>query len=79
MHPVVLVPRVSRLRTGLKRHVEENEGLYRGNHGRLRRVDVRRIEAGTEAKVVECAIKTFRRGRMIMDDVLVLPRSASEL
>ncbi len=85
VHAVVLVPRRSRLRTGLKQHVEERQALYLGHHGRLRRVHVARIKAGTEAVAVDCAMKTWaaqgpRMGRrMGMDDVLVLPRSASEL
>ncbi len=79
LHAVVLVPRQSRLGTGLKKHVRENERLYLGNHGKLRRVDVQRLKPGTEAKVVDYSAKTWRRGRMSMDDVLVLPRSASEL
>jgi hypothetical protein len=59
--------------------VRENERLYLGNHGKLRRVDVQRIERGTEAKVVDYSAKTWRRSRMSMDEVLVLPRAASEL
>ncbi len=79
LHAVVLVPRQSRLGTGLKKHVRENERLYLGNHGKLRRVDVQRLKRGTEAKAVDYSAKTWRRGRMSMDEVLVLPRSASEL
>ena len=79
VHAVVLVPWRSRLQTGLKNHVEERQALYLGHHGRLRRVHVARIEAGTEAQVVDYTMKTWRGRRMGMDDVLVLPRAASEL
>jgi hypothetical protein len=75
----VLVPRKSRLGTGLKKHVRENERRYLGNHGKLRRVDVQRVKRGTEPEAVDYSAKTWRRGRMSMDEVLVLPRSASEL
>ncbi len=79
VHAVVLVPKKSRLQTGLKNHVEERQALYLGHHGRLRRVHVARIDAGTEAQVVDYTMKTWRGRRMGMDDVLMLPRSASEL
>ena len=79
LHAIVLVPWKSRLGTGLKSHVRENARLYLGNHGKLRRVDMQRIERGTEAGVVDYAMETWRSRRMSMDNVLVLPRAASEL
>jgi hypothetical protein len=50
LHAVVLVQRQSRLGTGLKRHVRENERLDLGNHGKLRCVDVQRVKRGTEPR-----------------------------
>ena len=77
LHAVVLVQQPSRLGTGLKRQVRENERLDLGNHGKLRCVDVQRVKRGTEAKVVDYSTRTWRRGRMTTYEVLVLPAPSS--
>jgi hypothetical protein len=77
-HAVVLIPRKSRLRTGLKRHVADNMGLYLGSHGKLRRIHLNRIKQGSE-KVVDYLLKYYKRNPSLGGELLVLPRAESEL
>lgn len=78
-HALVLIPRKSRLRTGLKKHVATNEALYHGKHGKLRHIHVARVKAGDEATVSDYAMKRWKRDLSVGDDLLILPRAVSEL
>ena len=49
-----------------------------GRHGKLHHIDVRPITM-TENEVVEYALKQVARNPMSVDDVLILPKAASEL
>ncbi len=49
-----------------------------GKHGKLRRIDVRPITK-PEGDVVGYALKQVARNPTSVDDVLILPKAASEL
>ena len=78
-HAALLLPRSSRLRTGLVRHVEKNESLYLGNHGKLRRIHVARVRAEDAGRVADYLLKTVKRESVMSDAMLLLPRAVSEL
>ena len=77
-HAVVLIPRKSRLPTGLRRHVNDNIDLYLGSQGKLRRIHVKRIRHGAE-KVADYLLKAWRRAPSLSGELLVLPQALSEL
>lgn len=76
MHGVLLLPPRSRLKTTIAEHFNANEGIYLGRT--LERIDVRPITHAPE-RVVDYVLKGLRRRRFDLDDVLILPRSISEL
>ncbi len=78
VHGVLLVPPRPRLRLPVDEHFRTQQSLYARDGGRLDVVDARPIERSvTEA--VAYALKSVRRGRFGLDDVLVLPRALSEI
>ena len=78
MHGVLLMPPFSRLRLPADEHFRQRQAFYVGDRSRLRAIDVRPIEADV-GKAVDYALKNVRRGRFSVDDLLILPRAASEL
>jgi hypothetical protein len=76
MHGVVVANRWGRLRDTLDVHFEENLGTYLTK--KLRHVDVQRI-TGRAEYVTEYALKSLKRPTFSEDDILVLPRTLSEL
>ena len=77
-HAVLLVPVNTRLDHGVDVEVAENEAVYLGRRGKLRHIDVRPI-AEPEGDVVGYALKQVARNPASIDDILVLPKAASEL
>jgi hypothetical protein len=78
LHGVLLVPPCSRLREPVEEHFRHLQPLYVRDRRRLDRLDVRPIVDGAD-RVVEYALKSLVRRRFSIDDVLVLPRTRSEL
>ncbi len=82
LHGLLLVPPVSRLPVGVDEHFRTRQALYVGDQRRLRCVDVMPIDRDLP-RVVDYVMKSVRRRRFasrdVLDDVLVLPRSAQEM
>jgi hypothetical protein len=78
LHGVLLIPPLSRLRLSADEHFRQRQPLYVRDRDRLRSVEVLPIEQ-TVGCAVEYALKSVRRRRFSLDDVLVLPRARSEL
>jgi hypothetical protein len=70
------IPPVSRLRCSLGEHFKKKTQLYVRPDCPLRRLHVTPMNHGN---VTDYALKAFKNGRIIYDDVLVLPRALSEL
>jgi len=77
-HGVLLVPTHSRLKGGVRKHFGLHRALYLGDRRRLKRIHLKRI-THRPAYVTEYAFKTFKRGKVDADDILVLPRARREL
>jgi hypothetical protein len=78
LHAVLLVPPRSRLQVPADEHFRLHQALYVGDQRRLDRIDVRPIEETVE-RAVGYVLKSLRRRRFSLDDLLVLPRAQSEL
>jgi hypothetical protein len=78
LHGLLAVPPRSRLPVPASEHFRTMQALYVRDRSRLDRVDVRPIDSDVE-RAVEYALKSLRRRRFGVDDVLVLPRALSEL
>ena len=78
VHAVLLVPPASRLRMTAEEHFRLNQELYLGDRSRIVRLDVRPVTHSPE-RVLDYVLKSVRRGRFALDDVLILPRAVSEL
>jgi hypothetical protein len=76
MHGIVVANRWARIPETLDVHFEENPGTYLSR--KLRHIDVRRITHSAEY-VTEYALKSLKRRTFFEDDILVLPRTLSEL
>ncbi len=77
-HAILLVPANARLDHGVDGEVADNKEASLGRHGKLRDIDVQPITE-TEGDVVGYALKQVARNPMSVDDVLILPKAASEL
>jgi hypothetical protein len=77
-HAVGLIPRRSRLREGLIKHIQLNYDTYRGKRKRINTIDVERITYAP-GSVVGYSQKAFKTGRFSHDHLLVLPKALSEL
>ena len=77
-HALLLMPRKSRLKTGLRKHIRTNRACYFGNSGLLRQIHARRVRH-VEGRVVDYVFKHVKRQTYSLDDVLIMPRSRSEL
>jgi hypothetical protein len=76
VHGIMVATRTRKLPEALDAHFEENLGTYLTK--KLRHIDVRRITHSAEY-VTEYALKGLKRGTFSEDDILVLPRTLSEL
>lgn len=76
MHGYMAAMPTARCPETLDIHFEERRDLYRV--GRIRQIDVRHVEYD-EDYVADYALKALKRGRHSIDDVLILPRSGTEL
>jgi hypothetical protein len=77
-HAIALIPRRSRLREGLIKHVRSNYGAYLGENNRMSAIDVQRITEAPGA-VTGYSQKAFMQGRFSHDYLLILPKAVSEL
>jgi len=78
LHAILLVPPRSRLPISAQEHFRQHQSLYVRDRSRLDRVDVRPID-NTVERAVEYVLKSLRRRRFSMDDLLLLPRALAEL
>lgn len=76
MHGVILSNRSGRLKEPLDEHFEQKQATYLT--GRLRTIDLRRIDRNPEYATAY-ALKGLKRSCFSGDDLLILPRSLSEL
>ena len=76
MHGMILANRLGRLKDPLDLHFEQKRAIYLT--GRLRTIDVRRIERNPEY-ATEYALKGLKRPCFGPDHLLVLPRTIDEL
>lgn len=77
-HALGLVPNESRLRTSLIWHFRGKQHLYVHPDRPLRRVQADLITEDPEY-AVQYGMKSLLRRRTTLDDILILPRSASEM
>ncbi|MGH6671792.1 MAG: hypothetical protein ACRECV_07435 [Xanthobacteraceae bacterium] len=75
VHGILVVPSKSRLKCGVREHVDMNKNLYVKN--RLLRIDVRPIDHDL-ASTTDYALKALKTGRASWDDVAVFPKAMSE-
>ena len=76
-HAILAIPRKSRLKCGLIRHIKQHQTVYLGRDGKLARIHVRRVRQ-LEDRIVDYLFKHVKRGTFSLDDVLILPRSVDE-
>jgi hypothetical protein len=76
VHGIMVATRTRKLPETLDVHFEENLGTYLTK--KLRHIDVRRITHRAQY-VTEYALKSLKRPTFSEDDILVLPRTLSEL
>lgn len=90
-HGLLLMPPFSRLPIPVDEHFRQQQALYVGDRRRrelmpknsserspLKRIDVRPVD-GDVALVVDYVVKSLKRGRFSIDDVLILPRTTEEV
>ncbi|MCJ2019440.1 hypothetical protein MKK84_18695 [Methylobacterium sp. E-065] len=78
IHPLMAYSRACRLKEPLDRHVEENKLTYCNKKSRIDRIDLEPIFA-TPGAATRYTLKALENSRIGMDEVLILPRSRSEL
>jgi hypothetical protein len=77
-HALIAIPKVSRLRGDLFKHIQRNKMRFLGNQGKIMNIDVRPI-GDPDGRLVDYAFKHIKRKSFSLDDILVLPKSQSEL
>ncbi|MER9313539.1 hypothetical protein NKI51_30495 [Mesorhizobium australicum] len=77
-HGIGLMPAVSRMTVSLEDHFDDYQTMYSGAHRDLFRVHVQAIEDEV-AEVAGYALKGIENPRINPDDVLILPRTRSEM
>jgi len=77
-HAIGLMPTNSRMRGTLDEHFEERQDLYAGPGRAIARVHAKPITF-SPAYAMEYALKSLSRGRTNSDDMLILPRTYSEM
>ena len=70
-HALFVIPKKSRLKTGLKRHVEQNQSRYLGYQRKLAKIHVKRVRQ-LEGGIVDYLFKHVKRRTFTFDDVLIL-------
>jgi hypothetical protein len=76
MHGILLVPKRSRLKEGVKRHFKTHEDCYIRNN--LWRLDLQRIRSNPN-KVVGYAMKAIKNSVFSYDNILVFPKAETEV
>ena len=76
VHAILAVPLKSRLKSDAKGHIQEHRDIYTKHP--LRRIHVKEIEHSF-GRVCDYAFKAIKKGRFSWDDLIVLPKSRSEL
>jgi hypothetical protein len=77
-HIFVAIPFIFRLQEDLVRHIRQNKMRYLGNHGKIMKIDVRPVE-NLDGGLVDYTFKHIKRRSFSLDDMLILPKSQSEL
>jgi hypothetical protein len=77
-HALLAIPPQSRLGVPLDVHVPRNSGLYYGPEKRIAEIDVQRIDA-PKGRIVDYTFKHVKRGTFATDDILILPKSLTEI
>jgi len=77
-HAICLIPPDSRLKETLEDHVADHLELYRGKAGLVRELHVRQI-ASKPGFVVDYMLKSVKRRRVDEAEIIILPRSRTEL
>src|SRR5215204_195395 len=75
---IALIPPGSRLKDGLDVHFRQHQALYVRPEHRLTRIHVKPVSHDPDY-VTKYVLKSLSRQRFSLDEVLVLPRSRSEL
>lgn len=78
MHGFNYIAPYSRLKNGLDEHIADNRELYVGTNGRLSFIDAKPVDR-TPGYVVDYIFKNMKRGLVSPDEIIVLPKAASEL
>jgi hypothetical protein len=78
IHAPMYVPPESRLKVGLDEHIADNREFYVSQSGRLAYLDATDIDR-TPWKLVDYVFKSLKRGRISPEDIIILPKAASEL
>jgi hypothetical protein len=78
IHAVVALPKRTKLGVGLVKHFRRKRFAYVWPHRPLARIDVRRVRGNLEY-ITDYGLKSFKRGRMGPDHLLIFPKSRSEL
>jgi hypothetical protein len=78
VHALVTIPHKSRLQEDLVEHIQENEMRYRGNQGKIMKIDVRSV-IDLNGALIDYTFKHIKRRTFSLDDILILPKSRSEL
>jgi hypothetical protein len=78
VHALVAIPCKSRLQEDFVEHIQQNDKRYRGNHRKITKIDVRRA-VELNGRLVDYTFKHIKRGTFTFDDILILPKSRSEL
>jgi hypothetical protein len=77
-HAFIRLPIQSRLRCGLDTHVREHEGRYIGSQRKISKIDIRPI-TDLRGSLVDYTFKNIKRRTVSLDEVLILPKSGSEM
>jgi hypothetical protein len=77
-HALVFIPKDCRLTVALNIHINDNLGLYLGNHGVLRVINVKTYTHDPHW-MADYVMKGCKRNPAFVEHVLLLPRSQSEL
>ncbi len=78
MHAIALLPPGTRVGARLDMHIDDHQQLYRPPHGKIMKMNFAEMTA-TPEKVVGYGLKSITRRRIDPGDVLILPRSHSEM
>ena len=77
-HAFIAIPQVSRLQEDLVKHIQRNKMRFLGNQGKIVNIDVRPI-VDPDGRLVDYTFKHIKRRSFSLDDILILPKSQSEL